>query len=225
MEKDYSKILANNLTYYRKASGLTQLQLAEKFSYSDKNVSKWERGEGTPDIFTLKALADFYGVSVNDFFKEKPKKYHKPYVKKRLIIILLSVALVWLVASIVFAGLMIFSNGNEQIEKYSWLTFIYALVPSFIILVVFSNVYKQRFFALLSVSGLIWTIALGVYLPCIFFFKSNYLFLIFIIPIPLQILAILWFLLKWSFKAFINKISETIKSNKKINNENKEKTK
>ena len=56
MENDIAnqqELLAKNLAYYRKASGLTQLELADKFNYSDKSVSKWERGEGFPDIFVL----------------------------------------------------------------------------------------------------------------------------------------------------------------------------
>ena len=47
-------IIANNIVYYRKQLQLTQSQLAEKINYSDKAISKWERGEGVPDIFILK---------------------------------------------------------------------------------------------------------------------------------------------------------------------------
>ena len=220
--KNYQTILKDNLIYYRKAANLTQSQLAEKFSYSDKNISKWERGESAPDIFTLKALSEFYGISVNEFFKERPKKYHEPHFKKRLITILLSVGLVWLIASIVFALLMICSQDNQSIINNSWLAFIFALLPSFIILVVFSNVYKQRFFSLLSVSGLIWCSALSIYLPWAIFAPSKYLFLIFIIPIPLQVLAVLWFLFKWSFKSFLQKIKNRLYFKSKRKQQNNE---
>ena len=57
--------LAANLVRFRKAAGLTQLELAEKLMYSNKTVSKWERGESVPDIFTLKSIAEIYGVTVN----------------------------------------------------------------------------------------------------------------------------------------------------------------
>ena len=57
--KTPEQIIAENLVYYRKASGLTQLEIAEKFNYSDKSISKWERAEGMPDIFVLKSFADF----------------------------------------------------------------------------------------------------------------------------------------------------------------------
>ena len=59
-------IIANNIVYYRKQLELTQSQLAEKINYSDKAISKWERGEGVPDIFILKQLADLFHVTVND---------------------------------------------------------------------------------------------------------------------------------------------------------------
>ena len=80
MEKieNLRRIIKNNLIKYRKAAGLTQVQLAEKLGYSDKSVSKWEREEGVPDIYILKEIADLYGITVNDLIsenqnKEKPK--------------------------------------------------------------------------------------------------------------------------------------------------------
>ena len=39
-----------NIAAYRKRDGLTQATLAEKLNYSDKAVSKWERGESVPDV-------------------------------------------------------------------------------------------------------------------------------------------------------------------------------
>lgn len=61
-------IIAKNLSRFRKAAGITQQQLAQQINYSDKAVSKWERGEGIPDVVVLKTLADMYGVTVNDFW-------------------------------------------------------------------------------------------------------------------------------------------------------------
>ena len=86
MENDITnqqELLAKNLAYYRKASGLTQLELADKFNYSDKSVSKWERGEGFPDIFVLKSLADFYGITVDDFYQSEHKAVKVSQNKKR----------------------------------------------------------------------------------------------------------------------------------------------
>ena len=51
--ENLKNILAKNLVKLRKASNMTQSELAEKLSYSDKAVSKWERGESLPDIEIL----------------------------------------------------------------------------------------------------------------------------------------------------------------------------
>ena len=65
--EDWKQIVAGNLAALRKAQGLTQLQLAEQLHYSDKAVSKWERGESMPDLAVMKQLADFYGIRIDDF--------------------------------------------------------------------------------------------------------------------------------------------------------------
>ena len=62
---DLKIIIGKNLSSLRKARKLTQLELAEKLNYSDKAVSKWEKGATTPDIETLKQLCDFYGVTLD----------------------------------------------------------------------------------------------------------------------------------------------------------------
>lgn len=50
----------------RKASGMTQAELAEKMGITDKAVSKWERDISYPDISTLPHLAEVLGVSIDE---------------------------------------------------------------------------------------------------------------------------------------------------------------
>ena len=50
----------------RKKKGWTQKQLAEKLNISDKTVSKWECGNGFPEVSLLLPLCDELGVTVND---------------------------------------------------------------------------------------------------------------------------------------------------------------
>ena len=63
--QDNKKIVAENITMLRMSLNLTQAQLGEKLNYSDKSVSKWERGESIPDVFVLKEIADLGGVTVD----------------------------------------------------------------------------------------------------------------------------------------------------------------
>ena len=63
--EDIKRVIADNIALLRKGSGMTQIELAEKLNYSDKAISKWERGESVPDISVLKQIADMYGVTVD----------------------------------------------------------------------------------------------------------------------------------------------------------------
>ncbi len=50
----------------RKAQGITQKQLADKLSISDKTVSKWECGKGMPEVSLMLPLCQTLGITVND---------------------------------------------------------------------------------------------------------------------------------------------------------------
>ena len=63
MEKNYNKIIGNNLSRLRKQKKLTQLELANKFNFSDKTISKWESGESLPNIEILCKLAEYYSMA------------------------------------------------------------------------------------------------------------------------------------------------------------------
>ena len=83
--------IAKKLIYYRKAAGFTQAELAEKINYSDKSVSKWEQGNGVPDIYILMQLANIYGVTVDDIVGDgAPTPPKKRVGAMRMLIILLS---------------------------------------------------------------------------------------------------------------------------------------
>lgn len=63
---------ANRLYEYRRQSQLSQEELAEKIGVSRQAVSKWERGEASPDTDNLIMLAKVYGVSLDELVNGKP---------------------------------------------------------------------------------------------------------------------------------------------------------
>ena len=71
MEK---KTIGKFIAVLRKANGLTQAELAEKINYSDKSVSKWESGNGIPDVYTLMQIAELFGVTLNDLVTAEGKE-------------------------------------------------------------------------------------------------------------------------------------------------------
>ena len=194
-ENNQQELLAKNLVYYRKASGLTQLELAEKFNYSDKSISKWERGEGFPDVFVLKSLADFYGITVDDFYLEEHKKIAVKHSQRRkqIYIRLLSIAIAVLVTFITF--FMLNTLLPKNIAFKPWLVFLYGLMAVSITWLVWEFIYHNRLVRMFATSAVIWTSAIAIYFT-FFVIMSLNLWLIFIVAIPLQILEIIWFLFR-----------------------------
>ena len=60
------KNVAGNIRKYRKRKNLTQAQLAEMFSVTSQNISKWEKGISMPDISNLWKLAQFFSISLEE---------------------------------------------------------------------------------------------------------------------------------------------------------------
>ena len=63
-------IFASNLIRLRTAAGMTQAELGEQLNYSDKSISKWERGEAIPDAAVLKRMGEIFGVTIDYLLNE-----------------------------------------------------------------------------------------------------------------------------------------------------------
>ena len=194
-ENNQQELLAKNLVYYRKASGLTQLELAEKFNYSDKSISKWERGEGFPDVFVLKSLADFYGITIDDFYSEEHKKIAKQSQKRKQIYLrLLSIGVGWLVTVLSFFLLNVLLDKSLPFKP--WLVFIYGTLLTSIIWLVWEFIYHNKLLRMFAASSIIWTATLTIYLTFLLVLPDVNLSLIFIVAATLQVLEVIWFLFR-----------------------------
>ena len=188
--------IAKNLIIYRTKAKLSQLELAQKINYSDKSISKWERGLGVPDCFVLKQLADLYNIKVDDFFVENENSknvnvdFTKSKQKKHILITLLSCGLVWLVATFVFVALSWLKiNG-------AWLSFITAIPVTSIVLIVFSRMWWPYFYVGIFTTVLSWSLALTLDLMI----PSPKSYLLYFICIPMQVLIIMWVILYYIIK-------------------------
>lgn len=193
-EEQLKNNIAKNITELRKASGLTQAQLAEQLNYSDKSVSKWERGDGVPDVVVMKKIADLFGVTLNDLVNDRtpklPKK--KPYLTNRIIVPMLSVGLVFLIASVLFFILRLADVWNER----SWMVYVYAIPVSFIIGIVFTELWWNLPARFVATSGLIWSVVVCMRVS----FANEDLNFMFITAAILQVLTILWFVMRYRSK-------------------------
>lgn len=66
----------------RKSKNITQAQLAEYLFLVPQTISKWESGNGTPDISLLPKIADFFGIGLDDLFGRSSLEYAKDLVLK-----------------------------------------------------------------------------------------------------------------------------------------------
>ena len=181
-EATLRKTVAKNIAQYRKAHHDTQLDLATKLNYSDKSVSKWERGESLPDVYILSQIAELYGVSVSALIGEiQPPKESKPHY--HMFILLLSLALTMAVATLLFSMFMIC-----KVPYPAWMFFVYALPVCSIICIVFTSLWWGILWQGVSVSALIWTLGLSLYLS----FELENVSLIFLVCAALQVLTLLW---------------------------------
>ena len=189
MDKEQLKVaVADNIAFYRKRNGLTQAELAEKLNYSDKAVSKWERGDGLPDVVVLNEMANIFGITLNDFTLSNKKRRYTIIKRNKIIVTSASMCLVWLVASLVFVMLALIAPDFN----YSYMAFIYAIPISAIVFLVFACVWKFKYAIFLAYSILVWSVLLSVFLTITI---SNGVY-IFIIGIPLQALGVFWLIKK-----------------------------
>lgn len=195
-------ILGSNIAAYRKRQGLTQVGLAEKLNYSDKAVSKWERGESMPDVLTLVQLAELFGVSVNDLLAdpnelpeekgavvEKMEKAVEKTLKRKAdkqSILGLSSLLVWFVALLLFV--IISSLGIAK----SWIAFVYAIPANAIVLLSLLSAWRDFRWNKSLVSIIVWGSLLSLYVSLLIFLKVN-IWKLFLLGIPGQLAVLLWF--------------------------------
>lgn len=187
------KTFSNNLTKYRTLMGLKQSELAKMINYSDKSISKWERGEGLPDLKATIKLCEIFGITVDDMLKENDdydKKITKTIVvknKKHTLVSILSASVVWFVATIVYISLLITQTPGDI-----WLPFIYAIPVSSIVLLVFSSIWGNNVHQAICVSCILW----GIILSIAFSISTRLIWFIAVIGAVFQIMIILWFILK-----------------------------
>ena len=191
-----------NIAFYRKQAGLTQLTLAEKLNYSDKAVSKWERGDSVPDVLTLMQIAALFQVTVDALLGDVEALPENPTTLERAmtqvsekalkrkanknIILALSTTLVWFVALFVFVVFSSFSIPN------SWLAFFYAVPVNAIVLLSLRSAWHDFRWNKALISAIVWGSLVSIYASIWAFLNFN-AWKIFLLGIPGQIAIFLWF--------------------------------
>ena len=191
-----------NIAAQRKLAGLTQAGLAEQLNYSDKAVSKWERGESMPDILTLIQLSELFAISVNDLLADpnelpgNPGKLEKAMsqvsekaLKRKAnknVILGLSTTLVWFVALLIFVVISSFGLPS------SWISFFYAVPVTAIVLLSLRSAWRDYRWNRVLISCIVWGFLVSIYATLLVFLRFN-MWKLFLLGIPGEIAIFLWF--------------------------------
>ena len=190
--EDIKLVVAKNIADLRKANKLTQLELAEKLNYSDKAISKWERGDAIPDVAVLKEIADLFGVTLDylvsadhDAEETTPRQSVRK-LRNRGLITGMSVLLVWFVATFCFVTTD-FAVSNVKLH---WLSFIWAAPVSMVVWLVFNSIWFNKKRNFLIISLLVWSFIISLFLTLLPF--GLYFWQSFILGVPAQIMILMW---------------------------------
>ncbi len=187
---ELKEIIARNLVSLRKKHNLTQQQLAERLSYSDNAISRWEHAELTPSVEVLEDLSKIYNIPIETFFKESATGVVEQNIKtlrrNRLSAVLLAVALIWGLATIAFVYMQIFTG------KMPWQIFIWAVPASCIALIPFNAYWGKHIYKFVVFSIFIWSLLACFYIQ----FLSHNIWPIFILGLPVQVAFAIWAFVK-----------------------------
>lgn len=185
-------IIAENIIGLRKKKGLTQAELAAQLGFTDKAVSKWERGLSLPDAPTLQELANLFAVDVNYLFaphtydplgEESEKKLHR----KEIVVKLVYISSLFLICTILIAILLsAIADIYDETAKIRAYLFI---LPGLAFLALLINIafgHNGRMNLILA-SLLTWALADALY-----YFLGHRLVLIFAIAAVMQIAIVLF---------------------------------
>ncbi len=181
-------ISASNLIKLRTGAGLTQAELGEKLNYSDKTISKWERGEAIPDAYVLTQLAEIFGVTV-DYLLSSHDAWESPEQQAAQqeeagysvnVIIAISVLGVWTMALTIFVLLWLF-------DIILWETFVVALPVSVLTYMVLICVFRRRRHLQFVIAALV----LSLFILLYFTMPMQRPWQLFLIAIPAEIIVFL----------------------------------
>lgn len=184
--EEIKNIVAKNIAKIRLRHHITQMDLAKKLNYSDKAVSKWERGESMPDISVLVEIADMFQISLDDLVRpEGVENLHTVPRVNRSVLICMIEASVWFLSVIAFVitGLIL------KKVTFQWLYFLFTLPVVLIIRLIFNSIWLNPKHNYFIISLFMWSVLISVQISLWYF--GIFVPVIYLLGIMGQVLIIL----------------------------------
>ena len=194
-------VIAKNICDLRVSHAMTQAELAEKLHYSDKAVSKWERGESVPDVAVLLQIAELFGVSLDYMVhaehgkllpEDKSERHRRIY--NHGLITAMAVVLVWLLALMIFVVIEI----AWPAARLHWLAFVFAVPLSGVVWLVMNSIWFNKKRNYLIISLLMWALLAAIFVTLLN--VGINVWLIFLLGVPCQLILIFGSMLKFRKK-------------------------
>ena len=207
--KDIKSMVSQNLAALRKQKGITQAELAERLNYSDKAISRWEKGDTLPDLNVLYEICEFYGITMNDLTSEEctaPQKDEALKNRKmyRIWSCIVAAASTWFLATLCFISSLV-------VEPFPifWIAFVWAFPVSCAIVMLIGRQYYSWIVHFVLGSVLTWSAITAIILTFIYFtpLGSSVFWFLYLVGIPIQAM-ILFSQMAW-------KTRKKVKINKK----------
>ena len=191
MENKIEENIAKNLIELRKEHNLTQAEMAQKIGYSDKTISRWENHSSVPDIVSLKKIATYFNIKVDDLLDENAAiKANNEVIKQRKEDYVNSIAMLCLgVLTIWLAAVIIYVYQQVAFQRKFWQVWIWA-IPFSSLIIYRHNIHNKniRLLNTFLLSIVAWGLCAGAY----FQFIEYNIWQLFFLPIPLQAMIIIY---------------------------------
>ncbi len=181
-------VFASNLINLRTAAGMTQAELGMQLNYSDKTISKWERGEAIPDAYVLTELSELFHVTVDYLLSshdawqspEEIRKANEPLYSSDIII---AVTILGIMTASLTAFVIGWICGTIE-----WRIFLIGLVLSAIAFLVLDCIFNHARYLKPAMIVLIVSVFVLVYF-LLWDFKPWQIFLLLIPAIAIALLS------------------------------------
>ena len=181
-------VTASNLISLRTAAGMTQAELGARLNYSDKSVSKWERGEAIPDVYVLTQMAEIFGVTVDyiisshdDWEAPQTEAERKPQYSAGMIMAVAVLSIVTM-ALTVFVAMWLF-------EIIWWPIFVIAVPVSLLAIIIMLCIFKRTDYLQYVVAAFVLSLFALVYVLMLPYGSKWQLFLIAVPAVTLVFLS------------------------------------
>ena len=185
---DIKQVIAKNLISLRKKHHLTQNELAEKLNYSDNAISRWEHAEVTPSIETLEQIAIIYNVPLSSLIEDNAVKTAQINDKRQLVNklagVLITASFVWFLATIIFVV------ARLAWDYTFWQVYLWAMPIVAIVMMPIHHYWGRHIYKYTILTIFVWTLLLAIFVQCLKL--SSWMWVIFILGVPIQIGLSIW---------------------------------